>query len=236
MSFIARQEHDRRDALDAVLRGAILLENEIHFLERDESLRLAISSSTWRAINAVSGAPMVCVNNSSVTGCCNHGKVLADGLVDPVRTEAHVISSRTRAFQNLNKIVERFSRVVVARRRGFALDGRSRRKKRAAIAGVLGRDALRDRLGMHSNRLPGSNDAHCAHAWSSTPHLEHRLLNPMSSGASVPALGAADDVPEPGHVDVLGPSCEIRRAPAGAPGSGRGTGPGGRGARSRSSS
>jgi len=38
----------------------------------------------------------------------------------------------------------------------------------------------------HSKRLLGSNDTHCAHECSSVPHLAHRSLNPMSSGARFP--------------------------------------------------
>ena len=37
MSSLASQQHDGRDVLDAVLRGAILVEDEVHFFDRDLS-------------------------------------------------------------------------------------------------------------------------------------------------------------------------------------------------------
>ena len=89
---------------------------------------------------------------------------------------------------------------------------------------------------MHSNRLPGSNDVHWAQAWRSMPQRVQRELNPISSAAKWPHWAQRTTWRNPGMLMLFGASCEIRRVPAGAPGSGAGRLGEGRGARSRSSS
>ena len=65
---------------------------------------------------------------------------------------------------------------------------------------------------MHSNRLPGSKEPHCAHACSSIPQRVPRLSRPTS-----PSMTGPHCVPNDlAHIDVAGPCCECRCAPAGA--------------------
>ena len=72
---------------------------------------------------------------------------------------------------------------------------------------------------MHSNRAPGSKNAHCEHACKSVPQRGQRLLNSTGASRAAPHGAQRTTSRNPGMLMLRGPSCEIRRAPAGAPGS-----------------
>ena len=55
--------------IDAVLRGPVLLEDEVDLFDSNEIVEAGELIEDLARDNAVSGAPMVCVNSSSVTGC-----------------------------------------------------------------------------------------------------------------------------------------------------------------------
>ena len=103
----------------------------------------------------------------------------------------------------LEQIVERFSRVVVSRGRRFALDGRSRRKKRAPVARALGRDPFRDRLCALETAARVEGDALRARVQLGTAPAAS-IVEPDVFPCQMSALGAPHDVAEPRHVDVPG--------------------------------
>jgi len=83
--------------------------------------------------------------------------------------------------------------------------------------------------------LPGSKDVHCEQAWRSVPQRKQRVSLPMSGETGLPHWEQRTSSRNPGMLMLRGPSWEMRRAPAGAPGS-TGFRAAGFGARSRSSS
>src|SRR5882762_4873273 len=115
----------------------------------------------------------------------------------------------------LEQVVERLSRVVAAR--STVVRGE---KKVQELRVFFGEMRAVSRVSMHSNRLPGSNDTHCEHVWRSVPHFGHRVSNPTSDDTGLPHCEQRTTSRKPGMLRFFGPSCEMRRAPAGAPGSG----------------
>ena len=114
---------------------------------------------------------------------------------------AEPVSAAEDENLELEQIVERLPRVVDARRRRLALDGRAGRKERAALSRVLRRDARGHRL----------------HALEAAARVERRALRagvevgaapgaaavePDSPSIDGAALGAPDHFAEARHVDV----------------------------------
>ena len=73
---------------------------------------------------------------------------------------------------------------------------------------------------MHSNRLPGSNDDALRAGVQVGAARGHRVSKPTSGDTGLPHWAQRTTSRKPGMLMFFGPSCEIRRAPAGAPGSG----------------
>ena len=197
---------------------------------------MASSSRTWRARSAVSGAAMVCVNSKRVTGrsiAARRSRTVSSILIGK---QAHVVRIQGgRAGSEVEEVVERLSA-----HRCFAGSWfRARRScaaQRASRHFGCFRGLTRAVIGcMHSNRLPGSNEAHWAQRWSSAPQRVAAAVEPdLVHVTRCRTVRSEPPARNPGMLMFFGPSCEIRRAPAGAPGSGAGRGADGRGARSRS--
>ena len=71
---------------------------------------------------------------------------------------------------------------------------------------------------MHSNRALGSKDPHCEHACRSVPQRGQRLSSPTAVSRAAPHGAHRTTSRNPGMLMLRGPSCEIRRAPAGSAG------------------
>lgn len=123
--------------------------------------------------------------------------------VDLVRTEDSRDVFPGEGRLELEQIVERFSGVVISRRRRFALYGCSRREKRATVARALGRDPFGDRLcalesaaGVEGNALRARVQLGAAPAAS--------IVEPDVVRRQMSALRAPHHVAEARHIDVPG--------------------------------
>ena len=117
----------------------------------------------------------------------------------------HCISSQApRADPSLEQIVECFAGAGGSGGFCLSFDGRAGLKERARVARILWRDARRDRLLALERRARVEVGALRAGVQRGATSRARRIRTPHGGHAQlVPTRRAADDFPEPGHVERL---------------------------------
>ena len=231
VSASSRRTRDRRNVGNAVLRGTVRIEDEIHFLERNVVVQIDDFVEDLPGSERPFGRADGLREEQKCDAMGDLGEVGPYPSADPVRS-----AESSAIALELEQVVEGLSRVIGARRCRFALDRRARREQGAGIPGVLRRDASGER-GIHALEAAAGieRDALRTRMEVDPAPSGSASLNRSSGDTGLPHCEQRTTSRNPGMLMFLGPSCEIRRAPAGAPGSG-GFLAAGFGARSRSAS
>ena len=190
--FVAREQHDRRNVLDAVLSRPLPFEDEIDLFDANEVVEAGDFVQDLPRDERRFGRTDGLREQQQRDWLLNAQPDAGGRRVDlDRRAGSRCQSPDAGDVQKLKRSSNAFRASLF---RGVVVS------RSTVVRGAKSAHALRVFLGltrsvigcMHSNRLPGSNEAHCAHEWSSVAALCAPAVEPDLVGRQVVRIARSE--------------------------------------------